>query len=567
MRPEDPVISFIKEEKILEGDALQVVLDKQKNSGQSLISILKNEGLVDEEQLTRIIARANKIEFLNLTPDMVDPMAAHLVSYDIVNQHDLIPVRKENDRLLVAMSSPLNLSVRDQVETRTGYKVVPVAATSSAIKQAIKYHFNVRNVTRQDIVSMRLKQSSPEEQQQDVAVREISERVSNAPVARLVSSIINGAVDARASDIHIEPQEPDIKVRYRVDGILRTAIDVPAFVQREVVSHIKILADMDISEKRVPQDGNITLKSHGKEYDLRVSSLPAVGGEKIVIRLLDKSAGMWTLDEVVQAAEDNKRIRGLTSNPYGMILVTGPTGSGKTTTLYSILQLLNTPERNIVTVEDPVEYRLPGITQVQVKPTVGMTFASGLRSILRQDPDVILIGEIRDLETAEIAVSAALTGHLVLSTLHTNDAVGAVSRLIDLGIKPFLVASALLGSVAQRLLRICCNECKKTYKPSKEELSCLYSKLPENKNIRLVEANSCNSCYHTGYHGRRSIYEIFEISNKIRSMIAADNNDDVIKEQATKEGMKTLRSSAIEQVINGVTTLTELMRVVDIRDN
>jgi type IV pilus assembly protein PilB len=565
MRKEDPIISFIKDEKILEKETLQLVLDKRKNSGQSLISILKKESLVSEEQLTQIIAKANKIEFINLAPDMIDPMAAHLISYDIVNQQDLIPIRKEDDRLFVAMSSPLNLSVRDQIATKTGYKVIPVAATKNAIRQAIKYHFNVRNVTRQDIVSMRLKKS-PSEEQQDLTTKVKETRVVNAPVTRLVSSIMNGAIDARASDIHIEPQEPDTRVRYRVDGILRPAIDVPSSVQREVVSHIKILADMDISEKRIPQDGNITLKSRGKEYDLRVSSLPAVGGEKIVIRVLDKSSGMWALDEVVQSPDDNEKIKMLVSSPYGMILATGPTGSGKTTTLYSVLQLLNTPDRNIVTVEDPIEYRLPGITQVQVRPVAGMTFASGLRSILRQDPDVILVGEIRDLETAEIAISAALTGHLVLSTLHTNDAVGAISRLIDLGIKPFLVSSALLGAVGQRLIRTACSKCKKLYKPAKEELNILLGRQPEDKNIKLIKAHGCNSCYHTGYHGRRAIYEIVVVSSRIRGMIASGDSDDQIKQQAIEEGMKTLCATGAEQVLNGITTLAELLRVVDMRE-
>jgi len=565
MRREDPIISFIKDEKILEKDTLQFVLDKRKNSGQSLISILKNENLVSEEQLTQIIAKANKIEFVNLAPDMIDPMAAHLISYEIVNQQDLIPIRKEDDKLFVAMSSPLNLSVRDQIATKTGYKVIPVAATKNAVRQAIKYHFNVRNVTRQDIVSMRLKKSSPEEEQ-DFTTKLKETRVANAPVTRLVSSIINGAIDARASDIHIEPQEPDTRVRYRVDGILRPAIDVPSSVQREVVSHIKILADMDISEKRTPQDGNITLKSHGKEYDLRISSLPAVGGEKVVIRVLDKSSGMWVLDKVVQSPDDNQKIKMLASSPYGMILATGPTGSGKTTTLYSVLQLLNTPERNVITVEDPIEYRLPGITQVQVRPAAGMTFASGLRSILRQDPDIILVGEIRDFETAEIAISAALTGHLVLSTLHTNDAVGAISRLIDLGIKPFLVSSALLGVVGQRLIRTICSKCKKSYKPTKEEFNSFLGHQPEDKNIRLVQARGCNSCYHTGYHGRRAIYEIVVISNQIRNMIASGDGDNQIKQQAVNEGMKTLCDTGAEQVLNGVTTLTELLRVVDMRE-
>ncbi len=564
MKKQDHTISYILEENILDEETLQKVLEQQKASGESLISILKKNNRVDEDQLTKIIAASNNIEFINLSPEMVDPMAAHMVTYEMVNQHNIIPVKKEDNKLLVAMSSPLNLSVRDQIEMNTGYQVIPVAATSSAIRQAIHYHFNVRSVTKQAIASMRLKQDASEGTQPDEAERK-SVRVTNAPVTKLVSSIINGAIDARASDIHIEPQEPDMRVRYRIDGILHDAIGVPSSAQREVVSHIKILAEMDISERRLPQDGHIALSHDGSDYDLRVSSLPGVAGEKIVIRILNKSTNKWLLDEIVTCPDDNQKFRELLKNPYGMLLLTGPTGCGKTTTLYSVLQSLNTPERNIITVEDPVEYCLDNITQVQVKPVAGVTFASTLRSALRQDPDIILVGEIRDLETAEIAISAALTGHLVLSTLHTNDAAGAISRLVNIGIQPFLVASALLGTVAQRLIRTTCPKCKQLYQPSEDELKCLFGKSYRDKKIKLYRGMGCNSCYHTGSHGRKSIYEILYISHEIRKMIVDASSDDAIKQQAIKEGMKTLRKNGLEQVLNGTTTLEELLRVVDMR--
>lgn len=564
MDKQDPIISFLMREKIVDEKTLESAVAQQQETGQNLISILKQQNLLDEGQLTRAVAIGNKIEFVNLSPEMVDPIVAHLVPYGTASEHNLIPLKKENNHLLVAMSSPLNLSVRDQIEMKTGYKIVPLAATPSAVRQAIRYHFNVANVTKQTIVSMRMKEDASKSVQQDEAEQK-SKRAADAPIAKLVSSIIRGAIDGRASDIHIEPQESDVKVRYRTDGILHSAIDVPLSAQLEVVSHIKIMADMDISERRIPQDGHMTVRHDGREYDLRVSSLPSIGGEKIVIRVLDKNASKWSLDAVVLSRDDNQKFRELVSNPYGMLLLTGPTGSGKTTTLYSVLQLVNTPERNIVTVEDPVEYRLDGITQVQVRPVAGMTFASALRSILRQDPDVILVGEIRDLETAEIVVSAALTGHLVFSTLHTNDAAGAISRLINLGIPPFLVSSALLGTVAQRLIRTSCSECKQTYQPSEHELECLFGKSCPNQKIELCRNSGCESCYRTGYHGRKAIYEILCVSQTIRRMILDGASDDAIKQQAIKEGMKTLRQSANDEVLNGATTLDELMRVVDVR--
>lgn len=562
MQDQERVISFLTNEKILSEDVLQSVIKKQQETSRSIINILKDDELVSENDLTRVILFDNKIEFITLSPDMIDPMAAQMVSYEFVNQHNLIPMKKKGSKLHVAMASPLDLAVRDQIEAKTGCQVVPFAATPSAIKQSIMYHFNVGNVTRQDIVSLRLKQC-PTDESPDKRARYKSSNIVNAPITRLVSSMINGAIDARASDIHIEPQGSDIRVRYRVDGILRDALEIPSSAQQEIISHIKILTDMDISEHRLPQDGHLTVEFQEKEYDLRVSSLPSISGEKIVMRILDKSAGTWFLDDIATSAADNEKFRSLINNPYGMILLTGPTGCGKTTTLYSILQTLNTPEKNIVTVEDPVEYRLKGITQVQVNPIAGMTFANGLRSILRQDPDIILVGEIRDLETAEIAIRAALTGHLVLSTLHTNDAVGALSRLIDIGVPPFMVASTLLAAGAQRLVRTCCKRCKQAYQPCQEELNYLQGMSNQGEKTSLYRGSGCNSCYHTGYYGRKAMFEILTVTPEIRSMIVTGRSNDEVESQAIKEGMKTLRASGIDEVLSGATTFEELLRVVD----
>ena len=563
MEKSDALICLLTEERMLEEKALEAVIAKHEETGQSLIAILKEGNLLDEAQFTKVVARASGVEFVNLAPETVDPMVAHLVSYETASQHTLIPIKREGKRLQVAMSSPLNLSVRDQIEMKTGYRVVPVAAIPGAIRHAIQYHFDVTNVTKQAIVSMRLEEG-PARDIQPEGGEQGSARLGDSPVAKLVSSIIGGAVDARASDIHIEPQVSDVRVRYRVDGSLRPAINVPLSVQQEMVSHIKIMANMDISERRLPQDGHLTLPRDGQNYDLRVSSLPAIEGEKIVIRVLSKDTNRWSLDKIATSPEDNLKFRSIVDNPYGMLLLTGPTGCGKTTTLYGLLQLLNTPERNIVTVEDPVEYRLDGITQVQVRPVAGMTFASALRSILRQDPDVILIGEIRDIETAEIAVSSALTGHLVLSTLHTNDAASAVSRLSNLGVPPFLAASALLATAAQRLIRVACPKCKQAYEPSEEELKYLFGKSHDGKKIELYRSAGCDSCGNTGHHGRKSIYEILCVSPEIRRMVSNRSSDMDIKQQAVKEGLKTLRESAISEILSGVTTAEELIRITDV---
>ena len=563
MKLDDPILTFLSDEQILDEAVLEALVAKRDDTGQSLLSILKQEKLVDETLFTQLVAKANGIEFVDVSAGKIDPMVAHLISRDLAHRHNAIPWKREGNTLVVAMGSPLDLAARNEIEIKTGYSVTPVAAAPASIRQAVKRHFDEADVTKQVVASMRLKDDRVT-QLEDAGKRARLQENVDDPISKLVSSIIKGAISARASDIHIEPQAFDVRVRYRVDGTLRDTVRVPISVLQEVVSHIKILADMDISEHRMPQDGHATIWHEDAEYDLRVSSLPAVGGEKIVFRILDKRVERWAFDKVISSPQDNRVFRELVGNPYGMFLVTGPTGSGKTTTLYSVLQLVNTPEKNIVTVEDPVEYRLGGITQVQVKPIAGMTFPSALRSILRQDPDIILIGEIRDRETAEIAIGAALTGHLVLSTLHTNDAAGAVSRLVNLGIPPFLVGSALLGVAAQRLVKRCCPQCKASTSASEAEARILSKEVDGTGGFEIWRGDGCRHCYSSGYAGRMSIYEILAVSRQMQRMIVEGSDDDAIKRQAMSEGMRTLRKAATDAILEGCTTVEEMLRVVDV---
>jgi type IV pilus assembly protein PilB len=559
---QDPVLTILLREGTLTSEQAEKVYAQSLESGKNILQLLRQEGLIDRDHITRLTAEINNIEFINLFADMIDPMAVRLVSRETAQQYHLIPVRIENDALYVAMHSPLNLSIRDQIASKSGYRVVPLAATFEAIKQAINHFFDVQNITRQDIVSMRLKGFAGRNEKRYEIKANASE--NNSPIVRLVDSVITSAVDIHASDVHIEPQEPDMKVRYRVDGVLIDALDIPASVQKEVISHIKILAEMDISEKRLPQDGHITLVHNDRDYDLRVSSLPATGGEKIVIRILDSATGLKKLPQIVTSPAELEQFQKLIQNPYGIILLTGPTGCGKTTTLYSLLQELNKPDRNIVTVENPVEYRLKGLTQVQINSNIGMTFASSLRSILRQDPDIILIGEIRDNETAEIAITAAQTGHLVLSTLHTNTAVGALARLYSLDIEPFHVASALLGVVAQRLVRSLCPRCKQPYTPESQDIEGL-GLTAEEGSKQLYRAAGCAFCRNTGYKGRLAVYEILTITPEIRRLINKESSEDDIKQVAMNQSMKTLRQQGIRYVLEGLTSTDELYRIIDMR--
>ena len=472
--------------------------------------------------------------------EKIDIQVVRMISEATARKYKVIAVKAEGNVLYVAMADPSNLPVRDELKLLTGCVIKPLQASEKEIVQAISQYYKIEETSKQALIDMRLqklKEAKKKEEVEDVIMPMEGEiyKVEEMPVVKLVNNIINGGIDAKASDIHLEPQDPEMIVRYRVDGILHDIMSMPKHIEPQIISRIKILSNMDISERRRPQDGHITLKKEGKEYDFRVSTMLTVGGEKMVMRIFDKSTMLIGLEQLGFTAEDETKFREMIRKPYGIILVTGPTGCGKTTTLYTVLKQLNSKENNIITIENPVEYKLDRINQIQVDEGTKMTFAAGLRTILRQDPDVIMVGEIRDKETAVIAVQAALTGHLVFSTLHTNDAPGAVTRLMDMGVEPFLISSTVIGCMAQRLCRTICPECKGT---------------------------GCDVCYNTGFKGRIGIFEFMAISGNIRDLILKKKPASEIKELAVKEGMKTLEENGKQKVVEGISTEEEVRRVV-----
>ena len=560
-RKRDPIGEFLVQHEVIGEDELRSLLEEQKVTGVSLGKMLIESGRVSQDDLTRAIAATHGIQFVSLTPDDVDPTAAHLVPERVVRQHRAIPVRIDGDKLLVATTSPLNLAARDEISLLTGYEVVLLATTGKELAQAIRHHFSVEEATKQEIVDIRRRQMTGGRAGHAAAAGGRLLEGAETSVIRLVDSILKGAVEAGASDIHWEPQDPEMRVRYRVDGILNETMTIPKDVEPAVVSRVKILANLDISERRRPQDGHISLHHGTTDYDLRVSTLPIVDGEKVVIRVLTTDSALVALDRLGLSVEDRQTLESLLARPHGMILITGPTGNGKTTTLYAVLRSLNSGACNIVTIEDPVEYRLPGINQLQVNPELGMTFANGLRTILRQDPDIIMVGEIRDEETAELAVHAALTGHLVLSTLHTNDAAGALLRLADMGVRPFLIVSSVLGAVAQRLVRTICPDCKEAYEPTQDELAKFDPELLA-RGANFSGGKGCQFCYQTGYRGRSGVFEVLRLTDRIRGLVAEQQSSSLIRAAAMEEGMKTLRERALQRVVEGATTLLEVERAI-----
>jgi len=472
----------------------------------------------------------------------------------------ILPLYKENGKVVVGIVDPSNILVLDDLRMITRSDVVPVVVPKNEMVETISQIWGSEEVEK--VLEEIIVQREEEAQYQEVSLEEISSE--EGPMAKLVNSMLVDAVKKEASDIHIEPLERNVRVRFRIDGILHEVMYIQKRFQAALVSRIKIMSDMDISERRIPQDGRIKVNIHGEVYDLRVSTLPGVYGEKVVLRLLGRSTVALSLESLGFSEHNYERYLKMLKTPYGIILLTGPTGSGKSTTLYASLNMINSPDINIVTVEDPVEYQLTGIHQVQVNPKAGLTFASALRSILRQDPDVVLVGEIRDEETARIAIQAALTGHLVLSTLHTNDAPSAFTRLIDMGIEPFLISSSLLGAVAQRLVRTICPYCKAPYEPTKEEMTALKATLGEDfdvSNITFYKGQGCPRCNNRGYKGRTAIHEIMLMNDEIRELILKKSSREVIREAARKYGMVTLREDGMEKVLKGITTIEEVMRV------
>ena len=537
---------------------LRDVLSRQGSDGRRLGEILLAENHVTREQLARALAFRMGVEYVSLA-DGVDPAVVSLIDHRSSQRYEAIPVRLEPDGyLLVAMSDPSNVFAIDDLRIITDHDVRPAYALPEEIQQALRERERLDEFV-QDLVE----ESEPDE---TVSPGDLGEVVDDAPVVRLVNSIIARAVDEGASDIHWEPQPGEMAIRFRVDGVLRKVTSVPTRLSNGVISRLKIMSDLDIAEKRIPQDGRVALTSRGKSLDLRVASLPTVLGESIVIRILDRSNVMLKLDQLGFTPRVLERYERCYRRPYGAILVTGPTGSGKSTTLYGTLNQINTPDRKIITVEDPVEYRLPGITQVQVNNKAGLSFSAGLRSILRSDPDVVMIGEIRDRETAQIAVEAALTGHLVLATLHTNDSAGALSRLTEMGVEPFLSSSAIVGVLAQRLARRLCTSCReKTSVPHAALRDFLDGAgvppgVPDP--APMWRAVGCSACNGTGYKGRLGVYEMLMMSEPIERLTVMRASADEIRRQARKEGMLTMLQDGLLKVFKGFTTLEELARAV-----
>ncbi|MDW8155274.1 MAG: type II secretion system ATPase GspE [Armatimonadota bacterium] len=542
---------------LLNESQLQQALDIQARTGERLGRILVRMGLVTEEDLAKAIGVQWGYPYVSLSNTAVDPEVVRLVPQHIASRHKVLAFGRNGDRLLVALVDPLNLLALDDVRLVTGMDVEARITTEDELMQAINKYYHVGSIFEQAVVTEEEALS-----EEEVSIDRLREMVDEAPVVKLVNVILDQAIREGASDIHIEPHRNGLHVRYRIDGVLHDVMSPPKNLKAALVSRIKIIANLDIAERRRPQDGRIHLKVDGRDIDLRVSTLPTMFGEKVVMRILDQSNALISLNRLGMASDVQAQWEELASKPYGMILVTGPTGSGKTTTLYATLSKINTLDKNIITVEDPVEYQLPRINQVQVNPKAGLTFATGLRSILRQDPDVIMVGEIRDRETAEIAVQAALTGHLVLSTLHTNDAPSAFTRLIDMGIEPFLITSSVIGVLAQRLARTICPKCKEAYRPPREAVRRLSEELAEEQDLVLYRGAGCEFCRQTGYKGRTGVYELLVVTDRIRERVVQRASSTEIRDVARSEGFRTMRDDGIRKVLEGVTTIEEILRVV-----
>ncbi len=546
-------------------DQLNVVKLETINTGKSIEQILLDHNFVNEDQLASAKAALLGIAYVSLKDKVVAPEILNLIPESIAKRYVLIPFDKKDKSLFVAMVDPLDLQVVEFLEKKTSLLIRPYLGLSSDINRAIDSQYS-QSLSSE--VSAVLKEAGTEVLPRDrINVSKIGEVIREAPVAKIVATLLEYGIKMRASDIHIEPQEDKTRVRYRIDGILHEKLVLPIKVHDAVVSRIKILSEMKIDEKRVPQDGRFNFKYVDEEIDLRVSTLPTVNGEKVVMRLLKKSGGIPTLGDLGLRGTALKNFEVQLLRPHGIILVTGPTGSGKTTTLYAVLSKLNSSKVNIVTLEDPVEYQIAGINQVQVNPQAGLTFASGLRSFLRQDPNIIFVGEIRDTETADLAIQAALTGHLVFSTLHTNTSSGALPRLLDMQAEPFLIASSCNAIVGQRVVRKICPSCKEAYDPSQEvvgDIKGVLGKLyhePEGKGTKLYRGRGCQSCNNTGYLGRIGIFEVLVVSEKIGRLVLERASSQTVEKQSIEEGMITMKQDGYLKVTEGVTTIEEVLRV------
>lgn len=538
-------------------DQLESAIDLQKKTGDKLGNSLIKLGFVTEDDIIQVLEFQLGIPHVKLEKYNIDKAAYLSIPESISRRYGLIPIKKENGILTVAMSDPLNVFAIDDLKIFSGLEIQPVIANHDDVNKAVDKYYSAQKAIKA-VEEFKKEQISTLKINSEAAEEESADEINNAPAVKVINSIIEQAVRNKASDIHIEPFESYIKIRFRTDGQLYEIMKPEIDIMPAISARIKIISGMNIAEKRLPQDGRISIEVDGKEYDLRVSILPTIFGEKIVIRIADKNAFVLSRDKLGFNHYEESQFEKMLLNPHGIILVTGPTGSGKSTTLYSAINEINRSDINIITVEDPVECIIEGVNQVQVNSKIGMTFAASLRSILRQDPDVIMIGEIRDRETAEIAVRAAITGHLVLSTLHTNDAPSSVLRLIDMGVEPYMVSSAMVGVIAQRLVKRICSNCKVEYWAGDEELKLLGI---NDKKVKLYKGRGCPMCNKTGYSGRQGVYEVITVSKKHKEMINNRCSEEQLKELSIENGMITLRENLIKKVLAGETTTSELIRI------
>ena len=546
---------------VIRPEQLNEALAIQKKTRERLGDVLINNGIITEQQLIEALQMQLGVDFVDLTAVSIPLELARFVPRSIAKKYYVVPVKLQKDELYVAMSDPLNFEAQEEIKSASHKQVVPMIATRRAVEQAIATLYGNEGTARA-IEEMKREAGS---NQTDIVPVQMSKAVDNgaaeAPTIRFVNSVIERAITERASDIHLEPQEGEMVVRMRIDGVLRRVFTVPANLQATVIARLKIMGGMNIAERKIPQDGRAMVTAKDKEIDLRISSIPTIYGEKIVLRLLDKSSGHINRKTIGLEGEDEKKYDRLLKNSSGVILIVGPTGSGKSTTMCAMIQELCNEQTNIMTLEDPVEYNIPGTNQCQINEKTGMTFAVGLRSILRQDPDVISVGEIRDGETASIAVRAAITGHLVISTLHTNDAVSTISRLVDIGVEPYMISSALRGVVSQRLVRKICPHCRKAYTPTEEEKRMVG--IAENEDVTFYKGEGCQECGRTGYRGRRGVFEILTLDAALRREVANNASSEELTKTALENGFVTMKDNCRRLVLEGVTTVTEAAKAIN----
>ena len=560
------LIELLINNKAISKAQLDKALKIQKDKGGSLKNILVQSGFITEKDLMSVLSQGLGIPPISLSRFKIDSELIKLIPREVANKYQIIPVSKVGNMLTVAMADPLNIFAIDDMRTITKLDIGIIIAFQKEVQDAIDQYYGentheaieelMEDLKAQDIEFIQV--SGAEEK---VDSERLFRLVEEAPVVKLTNMILENGIKARSSDILIEPMENSVRVRYRVDGVLKEAESLPKNTHESIVSRIKVMSELNIAERRLPQDGRFRLNMNNNNVDFRVSILPSSKGEKVALRVLDKSQAMLDIDKLGFTGGALDKLKKCASRPHGMILVTGPTGSGKTTTLYSLMKYVYSPEKNLITVEDPIEYQIEGINQVTARAEAGLTFASALRSILRQDPDVIMIGEIRDFDTVDIAIKSALTGHLVLSTLHTTTAPGSVVRLINMGCEPFLITSSLIAIVAQRLIRKLCPKCREAYKPGDVLSSRLGIDIKKSKDVSFYRAKGCSACLHTGYAGRVGICEVLAVTPAIRNLVLKRARENELKQVARNEGMRTLREDGIDKVLAGFTSLEEVLRV------